>query len=78
MRSSRGASSLASRLTTVSLDILYLYYIRIYAYVCNTLRGQIKGFLQGNISYIALFRGQYLDVALELGQYLDIAQEGGF
>ena len=34
--------------------------------------------MQGNISYIALLRGQYLDIALAAGQYLDIAREGGF
>ena len=31
--------------------------------------------LQGNVSYISLQPGQYLDIALEQGQYLDIAQE---
>ena len=35
-------------------------------YICNTLRGQIRDF-QGNISYIALPRGQYLDIAWEGG-----------
>jgi len=34
--------------------------------------------LQGNISYIALLRGQYLDIALKPGQYVDIARERGF
>ena len=38
-RPSQGTSSLASRLTTVSLDILYIcvcvyMYVRIYVYVC--------------------------------------------
>ena len=34
--------------------------------------------VQGNISYIALLPGQYLDIAQEGGQYPDIAREGGF
>ena len=34
--------------------------------------------MQGNISYIALLPGQYLDIAQEGGQYPDIAREGGF
>ena len=34
--------------------------------------------MQGNISYIALLPGQYLDIAQKGGQYPDIAQEGGF
>ena len=34
--------------------------------------------VQGNISYIALLPGQYLDIARERGQYPDIAREGGF
>ena len=34
--------------------------------------------VQGNISYIALLPGQYLDIAREGGQYLDIAWEGDF
>ena len=34
--------------------------------------------MQGNISYIALLPGQYLDIARERGQYPDIAWEGGF
>ena len=33
--------------------------------------------VQGNISYIALLPGQYLDIARERGQYLDIARERG-
>ena len=31
--------------------------------------------MQGNISYIVLQLGQYLDIAREQGQYLDIARE---
>ena len=34
--------------------------------------------LQGNISYIAMLPGQYLDNARERGRYPDIVQEGGF
>ena len=34
--------------------------------------------MQGNISYIALLPGQYLDIAQERGQYPDIAWEGDF
>ena len=34
--------------------------------------------VQGNISYIALLPGQYLDIAWERGQYPDIAWKGGF
>ena len=34
--------------------------------------------VQGNISYIALLPGQYLNIARERGQYPDIAWEGGF
>ena len=34
--------------------------------------------MQGNISYIALLPGQYLDITREGGQYPDIAREGGF
>ena len=34
--------------------------------------------MQGNISYIALLPGQYLDIAREGGQYPDIAREGNF
>ena len=34
--------------------------------------------MQGNIRYIALLPGQYLDIARERGQYPDIAREGGF
>ena len=47
---------------------------------CNTLYGQIKGFLQGNISYIPLLPGQYLDIACKQVQYQDIAWKwkGGF
>ena len=33
--------------------------------------------VQGNISYIALQPGQYLDISLQPGQYLDIAWESG-
>ena len=34
--------------------------------------------LQGNISYIALLRGQYKIYCPRTRQYLDIAREGGF
>ena len=34
--------------------------------------------MQGNISYIALLPGQYLDIARKGGLYPDIAREGGF
>ena len=45
--------------------------------ICNTLWVDQK-LVQGNISYIALLPGQYLDIAREGGQYPDIAREGGF
>ena len=45
-----------------------------YKSICNTVWADQRT-LQGNISYIALQPGQYLDIAQERGEYLDIARE---
>ena len=48
---------------------MYIYYIFVWA---------DQRLVQGNIRYIALLPGQYLDIVRERGRYPDIAPEGGF
>ena len=49
-----------------------------YIYICITLRGQIKGFCRAIYLILPCFEGNIRYIALEPGQYLDIAREGGF
>ena len=46
--------------------------------LCNTLRGRIKGFCRAIYLILPCFEGNIRYIALEPGQYLDIAREGGF
>ena len=55
-----------------------LVYIYCHIHICITLRGQIKGFCRAIYLILPCFEGNIRYIALEPGQYLDIAREGGF